>query len=313
MAQLLNDIKNYDIAVLIPCYNEEATIAKVVKDFRTALPSARIYVYDNNSTDNTSSEAAGSGAEVVKERRQGKGNVIKSMFRNIDADIYVLVDGDDTYPAEEVMTLIDALVSEDYDMVIGDRLSSTYFIKNKRKFHNGGNRLVCWTINKFFNSHIKDALSGYRVFNRDFVKSFPILSHGFEIETEMTLHALDKDFRIKEIPVTYSDRPEGSVSKLNTFRDGYKVMKMIAILFRDYRPLAFFSMIASLVFILGVAFLIPVLLEYGRTGLVPKFPTLIASCAIILSAILLELVGIILQAIAKHHRRLYELMKLKRQ
>lgn len=312
MTQIYDNLNKYNIAVLIPCYNEEGTIQKVVTDFKAELPSAKIYVYDNNSTDNTSTVAENAGAIVVKEPRQGKGYVIKSMFKNIDADIYILVDGDDTYPADEVKDLINALIHDDYDMVIGDRLSSTYFINNKRKFHNAGNRLVCRTINNFFGSWIKDVLSGYRVFNRNFIKSFPVLSHGFEIETEMTLHALDKDFRIKEIPITYRDRPAGSESKLNTFKDGYKVMKMIAILFRDYRPLAFFSIIAFIVFLLGAILLIPVLYEYWETGLVPKFPTLIASCAIILCAILLELVGIILQAIAKHHRRLYELINLSK-
>lgn len=294
------------IAVLIPCYNEALTIGKVVNDFKTALPESTIYVYDNNSTDSTVENAIRAGAVVKKEIRQGKGNVVRSMFFNVDADVYVLVDGDDTYPAESVVELIAPIINGEADMVVGDRLSATYFTENKRPMHNSGNRMVRYIINRLFGSSVKDVMSGYRAFNRDFVKNFPIMSEGFEIETEMTIHALDKNFRIKEIPVKYRDRPENSESKLNTLGDGYRVLKMIAILFRDYKPFSFFSVIAILFAIVGCGLFVPVVCEYIQTGLVPRFPTLIVACVLFIVAILTFLVGIILGAIAKNNRRDYE-------
>ena len=229
------------IAVLIPCYNESLTIEKVVSDYKEALPEATIYVYDNNSSDHTDELARKAGAKVVYEYRQGKGNVIRSMFRDIDAECYLMIDGDDTYPAENAREMVDLVLNKGVDMVIGDRLSSTYFTENKRPFHNMGNRIVRGLINHLFHSNVKDIMTGYRAFSRLFVKSFPVLSKGFEIETEMTIHALDKNFLLEEIPVTYRDRPEGSESKLNTVSDGMKVLKTIASLFRDYKPLLFFS------------------------------------------------------------------------
>lgn len=312
-------MKNYDVntrqtevAVLIPCYNEEATIRKVVSDFRKVLPDAAIYVYDNNSTDSTALCAAEAGATVVKEPRQGKGNVVRSMFHDIEADVYLIVDGDDTYPAEYAQQLIEPVIVEGVDMVIGDRLSATYFSENKRRFHNFGNRIVRSVINGLFKSDIHDVLTGYRAFSREFVKNFPILTDGFEIETEMTIHALDKRCKIREIAVPYRDRPVNSVSKLNTLRDGGKVLNMIMILFKDYKPLWFFSIISVLVLILGVVMLVPVFAEYYQTGVVPRFPTLIAGCAVVLTAILLFLVGLILGSINNQNRRLYELMRLHR-
>ena len=247
------------IAVLIPCYNESQTIAKVVKDYREALPEAVIYVYDNNSTDHTDEAAREAGAIVRYEYRQGKGNVIRSMFRDIDAECYLMIDGDDTYPAENARSMVNHILSGRADMVIGDRLSSTYFTENKRPFHNTGNRLVRGLINTIFTSDIKDIMTGYRAFNYEFVKSFPILSKGFEIETEMSIHALDKNFKLLEVPVTYRDRPAGSVSKLNTYKDGFRVLKTIARLFRDYKPFAFFGWLGLLCFIIATIFFVPVL------------------------------------------------------
>ncbi|MEL7606903.1 MAG: glycosyltransferase family 2 protein [Sedimentibacter saalensis] len=296
------------IAVLIPCFNESMTIMNVIKDYSNALPEAQIYVYDNNSTDNTADIAKKAGAIVRYERRQGKGNVIRTMFREIDADCYLIVDGDDTYSAEDAIKLVDYVLSEDADMVIGDRLSSTYFTENKRRFHNFGNRLVRMLINKIFNSDVKDIMTGYRAFSRLFVKNYPVTSKGFEIETEMTIHALDKNFNIREVPVLYKDRPKGSTSKLNTFSDGYKVLRTIARLFRDYKPYLFFSMIA----LLGIAFatmlFIPILLEYLNTGIVPRFPTLIVSVTIYIISILMWICGIILEVIVNKHKQLYEIL-----
>ena len=270
------------IAVLIPCYNESQTIAKVVKDYREALPEAVIYVYDNNSTDHTDEAAREAGAIVRYEYRQGKGNVIRSMFRDIDAECYLMIDGDDTYPAENARSMVNHILSGRADMVIGDRLSSTYFTENKRPFHNTGNRLVRGLINTIFTSDIKDIMTGYRAFNYEFVKSFPILSKGFEIETEMSIHALDKNFKLLEVPVTYRDRPAGSVSKLNTYKDGFRVLKTIARLFRDYKPFAFFGWLGLLCFIIATIFFVPVLQAYFSTGLVAKFPTLIVCSGILL-------------------------------
>lgn len=268
------------IAILIPCYNEVVTIGKVVSDFKRELPEAEVIVYDNNSSDGTDEAARNAGATVYYERRQGKGNVVRSMFRNIDADCYVLVDGDDTYPASAVKELIKPVINNGADMVVGDRLSTTYFTENKRAFHNFGNKLVKNLINRLFKGSVNDIMTGYRVFSKTFVKSFPVVSKGFEIETEMTIHALDKNMYIVEVPIEYKDRPEGSVSKLNTVQDGMKVMRTIAKLFRDYKPLVFFSIISALVFLFGFAFFVVVLVEYFETGLVTKIPTLIVSSLI---------------------------------
>ena len=268
------------IAILIPCYNEVVTIGKVVSDFKRELPEAEVIVYDNNSSDGTDEAARNAGATVYYERRQGKGNVVRSMFRNIDADCYVLVDGDDTYPASAVKELIKPVINNGADMVVGDRLSTTYFTENKRAFHNFGNKLVKNLINRLFKGSVNDIMTGYRAFSKTFVKSFPVVSKGFEIETEMTIHALDKNMYIVEVPIEYKDRPEGSVSKLNTVQDGMKVMRTIAKLFRDYKPFVFFSIISALVFLFGFAFFVVVLVEYFETGLVTKIPTLIVSSLI---------------------------------
>lgn len=295
------------IAVLIPCYNESLTIKKVIEDYKEALPEAVIYVYDNNSTDGTDVIARDAGAIVRYEHRQGKGNVIRSMFRQIDAECYLMIDGDDTYPAENARQMCEMVLSEGVDMVIGDRLSSTYFEENKRPFHNIGNVAVRGLINKIFNSDIKDIMTGYRAFSRLFVKNFPVLSKGFEIETEMTIHALDKNFYCKEIPVKYRDRPEGSVSKLNTVSDGLRVIKTIFVLFRDYKPLLFFGTLGSLSLLAALVFFVPILVEYFNTGLVPRFPTLIVAIMFGIIGFLLYTCGLILEVIAKKHRQLYEL------
>ncbi|MCR4674763.1 MAG: glycosyltransferase family 2 protein [Lachnospiraceae bacterium] len=295
------------IAVLIPCFNESVTIEKVVRDYKRALPEADIYVYDNNSTDHTDEIARKAGAIVRYERRQGKGNVIRSMFQQVDADCYLMIDGDDTYPAENAREMCEYVLNDGVDMVIGDRLSSTYFTENKRAFHNFGNVLVRKLINGLFHSNVKDIMTGYRAFSKTFVKSFPVLSKGFEIETEMTIHALDKNFNLKEIPVTYRDRPEGSESKLNTFSDGFKVLRTIASLCRDYKPLFFFTILALLFFAVGMILFIPVFSEYLSTGLVLRFPTLFVSCMSFIIAMLMYVCGLILSVIAKKHRQLFEL------
>lgn len=299
------------IAVLIPCFNESATIEKVVNDFKIALPDSVIYVYDNNSTDGTADIAAKAGAIVRREYRQGKGNVIRSMFRQIDAECYLMIDGDDTYPAKDAKKMCDLVLNKGVDMVIGDRLSSTYFTENKRPFHNVGNRMVRSIINWLFGSNVRDIMTGYRAFSYQFVKNFPVLSKGFEIETEMTIHALDKNFLLEEIVVNYKDRPEGSVSKLNTYIDGIKVLTTIARLFRDYKPFAFFGCWALLIAIIALVLFIPVLLEYFDSGLVPRFPTLIVSTVLGMMALMLWASGIILEVIAKKHRQLYELLMNK--
>lgn len=295
------------IAVLIPCYNESLTIEKVVSDYKEALPEATIYVYDNNSSDHTDELARKAGAKVVYEYRQGKGNVIRSMFRDIDAECYLMIDGDDTYPAENAREMVDLVLNKGVDMVIGDRLSSTYFTENKRPFHNMGNRIVRSLINHLFHSNVKDIMTGYRAFSRLFVKSFPVLSKGFEIETEMTIHALDKNFLLEEIPVTYRDRPEGSESKLNTVSDGMKVLKTIASLFRDYKPLLFFSCASIICLLLGIGFFVPVFISYIHTGLVEKIPTIIVSGVVFTVGILLWICGLILDVVVKKHRQLYEI------
>ena len=300
--------KENKIAVLIPCYNESKTIEKVVKDYKKALPDADIYVYDNNSSDDTDKIAKKAGAIVKYEYRQGKGNVIRTMFRDIDADCYLMIDGDDTYPAENAREMCDLVLDGKADMVIGDRLSSTYFTENKRPFHNFGNRIVRLLINKIFNNNVKDIMTGYRAFSYDFVKGFPVLSKGFEIETEMTIHAVDKNYKLVEIPVTYRDRPEGSVSKLNTYSDGFKVLKTIATLFKEYKPALFFNIISFIILVISLILGVPVVCEYFNTGLVPRFPTLIVSCIFLIISLLLWVTGIILQVIVKKHRQLYELL-----
>lgn len=300
------------IAVLIPCYNEEKTIGKVIDDFKTALPEAVIYVYDNNSTDKTSDVAEEHGAVVRKEYRQGKGNVVRTMFRDIDAECYIMIDGDDTYPADKAKEMCSAIIEEGVDMVIGDRLSATYFIENDRRFHNFGNRFVRSLINNIFNSDVKDIMTGYRAFSRMFVKNIPILANGFEIETEMTIHALDKNYIIKEIPIDYRRRPEGSFSKLDTISDGYKVVKTVFQLFRDYKPYIFFTSISVVLGVIAVFFMLPVIIEYWHTGLVPRFPTLIVCCFVMLLAILLFISGVILEVMTKKHRQLYELLVIRK-
>lgn len=296
------------IAVLIPCYNESRTIAKVIADYRRALPEATIYVYDNNSQDGTDSIARNAGAVVRYEYRQGKGNVIRSMFRDIDADCYLMIDGDDTYPAECASHMVDLILGKGVDMVIGDRLSSTYFEENKRPFHNIGNSLVRSLINKIFHANIKDIMTGYRAFSKSFVKSFPVLSKGFEIETEMTIHALDKNFLLEEVPVKYRDRPKGSVSKLNTYSDGAKVLLTIARLFRDYKPFTFFSIITAILLCISAVLFIPVLVDYLKIGIVPRFPTLIVSGLLALLGFMFFFCGIVLQVIAKKHKQLFEIL-----
>lgn len=293
-------------AVLIPCYNESKTVAKVVADYRAALPEAQIYVYDNNSTDSTDEIAREAGATVRYEYRQGKGNVIRSMFRQIDADCYLMIDGDDTYPAENAREMVDLVLQKNVDMVVGDRLSATYFTENKRPFHNLGNRTVKGLVNMLFKGDIRDIMTGYRAFSYQFVKSFPVISKGFEIETEMTIHALDKNMSVASVPVNYRDRPSDSPSKLNTYSDGMKVLRTITRLFKEYRPLAFFSIFAALFGVAGLCMFIPVLAEYIRTGLVPRFPTLIVSGVLMTFALLLLVCGFILDTVAKKHRQLFE-------
>ena len=297
------------IAVLIPCYNEALTVEKVVTDFRRELPDATIYVYDNNSKDNTAELAEKAGAVVRHEYRQGKGNVIRSMFRDINADCYIITDGDDTYPAEYARQMCDLVLSGKADMVIGDRLSATYFEENKRPFHNFGNSLVRGCINTFWGKKTKilDVMTGYRAFSPIFVKSFPILSEGFEIETEMTIHALDKNLLLQSIPVNYRDRPAGSVSKLNTYVDGAKVLMTIFNLYRNYRPLKFFGLMAIILMLIALLMFLPVFAEYLETGLVPKIPTLIVSGLLALAALLSAFGGLILDTIANNARKDFEL------
>lgn len=296
------------IAVLIPCYNEAKTIAKVVKDYKKALPEATIYVYDNNSKDGTDKIAKEAGAIVRYEYKQGKGNVIRTMFRDIKAECYLMIDGDDTYPAEHAREMCDMILEKKADMVIGDRLSSTYFTENKRLFHNFGNKLVRFCINFLFKNKVKDIMTGYRAFSYEFVKGFPVLSKGFEIETEMTIHAVDKNYHLVEVPVNYKDRPEGSVSKLNTYKDGIKVLKTIATLFKEYKPAAFFSIFAFIFLVLALCFGIPVVVEFYKTSLVPRIPTLIVACIFLVIALLLWITGVILQVIVKKHKQLYEIL-----
>lgn len=294
------------IAVLIPCYNESKTIAKVVSDYKKALPEAVIYVYDNNSTDGTDEIAGKAGAVVRYEYQQGKGNVIRSMFREIDAECYLMVDGDDTYPAECAKELVDKVLCHGADMVVGDRLSSTYFTENKRPFHNFGNSLVRKSINALFKSDIKDIMTGYRAFSYQFVKSFPVLSKGFEIETEMSIHAIDKNMQIENVIIEYRDRPEGSESKLNTYSDGFKVLKTILRLFRNYKPMAFFGSLAVVLLLVAIVFFIPILFEYWETGLVPRYPTLFVCGFVALAAIQSFFSGMILSSIVQKNRQDFE-------
>ncbi len=296
------------IAVLIPCYNEGTTIGKVVVDFRSELPEADIYVYDNNSTDDTVEKAKKAGAIIGYERRQGKGNVVRRMLREIDADCYILVDGDDTYPVENAKEMALMVLEEKTDMVIGDRLSATYFEENKRPLHDSGNRLVRSIINKIFHSDVKDIMTGYRAMSRRLVETLPLLSEGFEIETEMTIMALDSGLDIQQIPVQYRDRPDGSVSKLNTITDGCRILLTILKLYRDYQPLRFFSMIAALLVVIATIVLIPVLTEYFQTGLVPRYPTLIVCGFVILFAMMMWVCGIVLEVMLAHQRQLRELI-----
>ncbi|MBR2925192.1 MAG: glycosyltransferase [Clostridia bacterium] len=295
------------VAVLIPCYNEAKTIAKVVADYRAALPEADIYVYDNNSSDGTDRIAREAGAIVRYETRQGKGNVIRTMFREITADCYLMIDGDDTYPCENAREMVDLVLQKNVDMVVGDRLSATYFTENKRPFHNLGNRVVRGLVNSFFEGDITDIMTGYRAFSYQFVKSFPVLSKGFEIETEMTIHALDKNLSVKSIPVEYRDRPDGSESKLNTYSDGFKVLRTIVRLLKEYKPLRFFGWLALAALVLAAVLFAPVLVEYLQTGLVPRFPTLIVSGVCATVSLLLLVCGLILDTVAKKHRQLFEI------
>lgn len=295
------------IAVLIPCYNEEKTIATVVRDFQKALPEADIYVYDNNSTDDSYNLAKEAGAIVRSEIRQGKGNVIRSMFRDIDADCYLMVDGDDTYSAKDAKRMCQEVFDGRADMVIGDRLSGAYLKENKRRFHGFGNKLVRFLINKLFRSNIQDIMTGYRAFSYDFVKSFPVLSKGFAVETEMTIHAVDKNFKISELTIDFKDRPAGSESKLNTYSDGARVLITIMSLFSEYKPLVFFNILSAISVIIAIILGLPVLIEFFQTGLVPRFPSLIVAGFLVIISLLLTITSIILNAVAKKHRQLFEL------
>lgn len=291
------------IAVLIPCYNEELTVAKVVQDFKKALPEADIFVYDNNSSDRTIEIAQKAGAIVRREGRQGKGNVVRTMFREIEADVYVLVDGDDTYPAEEVHGLIEHVVRNEADMVIGDRLSNgRYQEQNKRNFHEFGNKLVQTLVNRIFNSDIRDIMTGYRVFSRFFVKNFPILSKGFQIETEMTVFALNHNFKVKESAITYRDRPEGSFSKLNTIRDGAKVLNILYELFKNTRPMLFFALVSFIFFVASLVVGVPVIYEFILTHYITLVPSAILASGLAVMAALFLIVALILDTMAYYNR-----------
>ena len=295
------------IAVLIPCYNESRTIKKVVEDFKRVLPEAVIYVYDNNSTDGTDEIARQAGAVVRYEYKQGKGNVIRRMFRDIDAECYIMTDGDDTYPAEAAPEMIDMVFEKNADMVVGDRLSSTYFTENKRAFHNFGNSLVRKSINMLFDTDIKDMMTGYRAFSYLFVKSFPVLSKGFEIETEMSIHAADKNMQVENVVIEYRDRPEGSVSKLNTFSDGFRVLKTIGRMYQTYKPMNFFGVLSAVLALLSIGFMIPIIVLYSKPGLVPHFPTLIVCGFVMLAAIQSFFSGLILKTMGQKNRQDFEM------
>lgn len=294
------------IAVLVPCYNESKTVEKVVMDWKKELPEATIYVYDNNSTDNTAEIAERAGAVVRHEYQQGKGNVIRRMFREIDAECYIMIDGDDTYPAEFGREMVGKVLERKVDMVVGDRLSSTYFDENKRPFHNFGNSMVRGTINRLFKSNIRDIMTGYRAFSYQFVKTFPVLSKGFEIETEMSIHAVDKNMLVENVIIEYRDRPEGSESKLNTYSDGFKVLMTIARLYKNYKPMGFFGILSALLVILAAIMFVPVLITYIKTGMVPNFPTLIVSGFVALAAIQSFFAGLILATIVQKDKRDFE-------
>ena len=294
------------IAVLIPCYNESKTIEKVVKDFKSVLLEAVIYVYDNNSSDNTAEKAEKAGAVVRHEYMQGKGNVIRRMFREIDAEVYIMADGDDTYPAEYAREMADKVIFKKADMVVGDRLSSTYFTENKRPFHNLGNTLVRGSINRLFKNNIKDVMTGYRAFSYNFVKTFPVLSQGFEIETEMTIHAVDKNMAVENVIIDYRDRPDGSESKLNTYSDGFKVLKTIIRLYKNYKPRQFFTLFSFLLGIIALIFFVPVFITYIKTGLVPQMPTLVMCGFVVLAAIQSYFSGLILSTIAQKSKQDFE-------
>lgn len=302
------NIRETRVAVLIPCYNEASAIAKVVTDFKKVLPDADVYVYDNNSTDNTASIAAEAGAIVRQECRQGKGNVIRTMFREVEADCYIMIDGDDTYPVEAAPQLRDMVLKQNIDMAIGDRLSSTYFTENKRPFHNVGNRLVRFLINWLFESNARDIMTGYRAFSRQFVKNFPVLSKQFEVETEMTIYALSRNFSMKEIPIEYRDRPQGSVSKLNTFRDGFKVLMTIFRLFRDNKPMLFFTSLSVLMMVVSIVLFVPIFAEYIETSLVPRIPTVLLCASLVICSMLSFACGLILQCQEKKHAQVMELL-----
>jgi len=294
-------------AVLLPCYNEATTIEKVIAEYRALLPDAALYVYDNNSSDDSAERAQRAGATVVPEYRQGKGFVIRSMFKDIEADAYLMVDADDTYEAADVVALLDDVVSGRADMVVGDRLSSTYFSENKRAFHNSGNRVVRWLINSIFRSDIDDVMTGARAFSRSFVKTYPSLAGGFEVETEMTIHALDKDFLVTQHPVGYRDRQEGSQSKLDTIPDGLRVLKTIFALFKDYRPLLFFGLSSTVLFLVGLGlFLIP-LDEFLTTGVVRRMPTLVVAVSLFIMSLLSMVCGVIIDSIRKQTRTFFEI------
>lgn len=294
------------ICILIPCYNEAQTIEKVVRDFKDVLPTATVYVYDNNSTDSTADLALKAGAIVRHEYQQGKGNVMRRMFREIAADAYILVDGDDTYPAEAAPEMVRLVLEKQADMVVGDRLSSTYYTQNKRPFHNFGNDLVRFCTNHLFGGEIKDIMTGYRAFSYQFVKSYPVLSKGFEIETEMTIHALQRNMQVENVVIEYRDRPEGSESKLNTYSDGFKVLRTILRLYKNYRPFAFFGLISAVLAVLGIGFLIPVLQAYFATGLVSRFPTLIVCGLTLVAALLTFMSGVILDSQLSKDKRDFE-------
>lgn len=299
------------IAVLIPCYNEEKTIEKVVSDVRAALPEAAVYVYDNNSTDRTAELARSAGALIRQEYAQGKGNVIRRMFREIDAQCYLMVDGDDTYPLECAREMVDRVLERHADMVVGDRLSSTYFTENKRPFHNFGNSLMRTCINSLFRADIKDIMTGYRAFSYEFVKTFPVFSKGFEIETEMTIHAVNYNMQVENVIVEYRDRPEGSVSKLNTYSDGFRVIRKMLQLYRNYKPLQFFGAIGLLLGAAALLFMLPILGEYLRTGLVPRFPTLIVCGFMVLAGIQSFFAGMILEVLSAKDKRDFEYRLMK--
>lgn len=295
------------IAVLIPCYNEEKTVEKVVRDFRRSLPEAVIYVYDNNSTDKTASLAQKAGAVVRHEYMQGKGNVIRRMFRDVDAECYIMTDGDDTYPAEYAEEMAALVLEKNADMVVGDRLSSTYFSENKRPFHNFGNSLVRRCVNLLFHNDIKDIMTGYRAFSYEFVKTFPVLSRGFEIETEMSIHAVDKNMSVANVVIDYRDRPEGSESKLDTYSDGIKVLRTILKLYKTYKPMEFFGGIAALLALLSIAFFVPIFFTFVETGTVPKLPTLIVCCFTMIAAIQSFFVGMQLHTTVQKNRQDFEM------